>query len=179
MRRFAGVTPKIALGAAGWGMVALFMFGSAVIRLTQAQGDFSSAVLAMTWFSLGVLTLMSARRVIRANIERQRYSSAAEIAATLQMEGLPIGLSPEQVKSARAETARRLLSSPLSRCCSSCVTDLHTVLRDRIYDVPELMMVNTMIVCSECGNKRCPKATDHRLTCTRSNEPGQAGSRYA
>ena len=34
------------------------------------------------------------------------------------------------------------------------------------------------VVCKECGNKRCPKATDHRLTCTRSNERGQPGSAY-
>lgn len=33
-----------------------------------------------------------------------------------------------------------------------------------------------MIVCPECGNKRCPKASDHRLACTRSNAPGQPGS---
>lgn len=35
-----------------------------------------------------------------------------------------------------------------------------------------------MIVCKTCGNKRCPKATDHHLPCTGSNEPGQPGSRY-
>lgn len=35
-----------------------------------------------------------------------------------------------------------------------------------------------MIVCSECGNKRCPHGTDHRYTCTGSNEPNQSGSRY-
>lgn len=35
-----------------------------------------------------------------------------------------------------------------------------------------------MIVCPVCGNKRCPKASDHRLDCTRSNEPGQPGSVY-
>lgn len=34
------------------------------------------------------------------------------------------------------------------------------------------------IVCSTCGNKRCPHATDHRHACTGSNEPGQAGSCY-
>jgi Zn finger protein HypA/HybF involved in hydrogenase expression len=34
------------------------------------------------------------------------------------------------------------------------------------------------IVCPSCGNKRCPRATDHGLECTNSNEPGQAGSRY-
>ena len=35
-----------------------------------------------------------------------------------------------------------------------------------------------MIVCGTCGNKRCPHATDHRNTCTNSNEPGQKGSAY-
>jgi hypothetical protein len=35
-----------------------------------------------------------------------------------------------------------------------------------------------MIVCTECGNKRCPKASDHRLACTGSNESGQPGSVY-
>lgn len=35
-----------------------------------------------------------------------------------------------------------------------------------------------MILCPACGNKRCPRATDHRLACTNSNEPGQDGSIY-
>jgi DNA-directed RNA polymerase subunit RPC12/RpoP len=35
-----------------------------------------------------------------------------------------------------------------------------------------------MILCPDCGNKRCPKATNHELACTHSNEPGQKGSRY-
>lgn len=34
-------------------------------------------------------------------------------------------------------------------------------------------------VCPICGNKRCPKGTDHDRDCTGSNEPGQSGSRYA
>ena len=38
--------------------------------------------------------------------------------------------------------------------------------------------LNTFIVCPKCGNKRCPRATDHNFECTNSNEPGQAGSRY-
>lgn len=36
----------------------------------------------------------------------------------------------------------------------------------------------TFIVCPGCGNKRCPKSTNHELQCTNSNEPGQEGSRY-
>jgi hypothetical protein len=35
-----------------------------------------------------------------------------------------------------------------------------------------------MILCPTCGSKRCPRATDHRLACTNSNDPGQLGSRY-
>lgn len=35
-----------------------------------------------------------------------------------------------------------------------------------------------MALCPDCGNKRCPKANDHRNTCTGSNEPGQKGSAY-
>jgi hypothetical protein len=36
-----------------------------------------------------------------------------------------------------------------------------------------------MIICPICGNKRCPKATDHDLLCTNSNDAGQKGSIYA
>jgi DNA-directed RNA polymerase subunit RPC12/RpoP len=35
-----------------------------------------------------------------------------------------------------------------------------------------------MIVCPECGNKRCPKATNHENACTGSNEVGQKGSSW-
>ena len=35
-----------------------------------------------------------------------------------------------------------------------------------------------MILCPDCGNKRCPKASNHRYQCTESNEPNQRGSIY-
>jgi hypothetical protein len=35
-----------------------------------------------------------------------------------------------------------------------------------------------MRLCPECGNKRCPKATNHTNKCTNSNDPGQEGSIY-
>ncbi len=38
--------------------------------------------------------------------------------------------------------------------------------------------MSVMILCTKCGNKRCPKATDCSYDCTDSNEPGQPGSRY-
>ena len=34
------------------------------------------------------------------------------------------------------------------------------------------------IVCSKCGNKRCPHATNHIYECTNSNAPGQRGSSW-
>ncbi len=50
----------------------------------------------------------------------------------------------------------------------------------RAQESPHGMPWTSMIMslCTECGNKRCPKATDHSLACTGSNEPGQTGSRY-
>ena len=51
---------------------------------------------------------------------------------------------------------------------------------DGIYDPNTGLLIGTirMIVCPECGNKRCPKNSDHELKCTGSNEPGQPGSIY-
>lgn len=44
---------------------------------------------------------------------------------------------------------------------------------------PVTMTDMRMVLCPDCGNKRCPKATNHRHVCTGSNEPGQPGSVYA
>lgn len=35
-----------------------------------------------------------------------------------------------------------------------------------------------MVVCSICGNKRCPHAANHKNACTGSNELGQKGSSF-
>lgn len=43
---------------------------------------------------------------------------------------------------------------------------------------PVTMNDMRFVVCPDCGNKRCPKANDHRNACTGSNEPGQPGSAY-
>lgn len=42
----------------------------------------------------------------------------------------------------------------------------------------DLIPCRQMIVCPNCGNKRCPKSIDHDLPCSGSNEPGQTGSIY-
>jgi hypothetical protein len=59
--------------------------------------------------------------------------------------------------------------------CGRCRKCLEGKLDD--HGLPILM--TRFIVCPECGNKRCPKASDHNFACTGSNEPGQPGSVYA
>jgi DNA-directed RNA polymerase subunit RPC12/RpoP len=69
------------------------------------------------------------------------------------------------------ESCRSYLKADLKACwCFSCI------------DAPEMGLNNPtwtrMIVCPDCGNKRCPRATHHDHACTNSNEPGQHGSIY-
>lgn len=59
--------------------------------------------------------------------------------------------------------------------CGNCHACLEGV-NDPVTGFP--VKASRMILCPKCGNKRCPKATDHRLECTDSNEPGQPGSCY-
>ena len=46
------------------------------------------------------------------------------------------------------------------------------------YECNQDQRYTRMFLCPQCGNKRCPRATDHREACTDSNDPGQEGSRY-
>lgn len=56
-----------------------------------------------------------------------------------------------------------------TRCgCARCLTERKEEYR-----------LSMMVLCSICGNKRCPHANDHRHPCTNSNESGQPGSAYA
>jgi hypothetical protein len=63
--------------------------------------------------------------------------------------------------------------------CHACIAELGLTMGagDGFVDALPLS-AGKMIVCPDCGNKRCPKASDHRLACTASNEPGQPGSIY-
>lgn len=57
--------------------------------------------------------------------------------------------------------------------CENCHKCLRGVMENGL-----LVTSQRMIFCPECHNKRCPKASDHNLKCTNSNEPGQNGSIY-
>ena len=62
--------------------------------------------------------------------------------------------------------------------CFGCITcDAQD--REDFHRITGEMSWPGMIVCPDCGAKRCPKATHHDNACTGSNEPGQAGSVYA
>lgn len=53
-------------------------------------------------------------------------------------------------------------------CCRKCLEDVEE------HGLP--ILLQEMVVCVKCGNKRCPKAEDHSMACTNSNEPGQVGT---
>ena len=53
-------------------------------------------------------------------------------------------------------------------CCEVCC-------KKAIQSDARLMFRRQMILCPNCGNKRCPKAADHRNKCTGSNAVGQVG----
>lgn len=64
-------------------------------------------------------------------------------------------------------------------CCHACADEMTANLRKMKIEPPNRIFSSVaMILCSECGNKRCPKASNHTLECTHSNEPGQPGSIY-
>ena len=59
-------------------------------------------------------------------------------------------------------------------CCRRCEDAA-------LAQLPEIdrVLKRTFVVCTTCGNKRCPKATLHDNVCTGSNDSGQPGSDYA
>lgn len=65
--------------------------------------------------------------------------------------------------------------------CANCHHTFADELRQRsdANDLRWFSITQHMYLCPDCGNKRCPKATNHVLACTGSNTPGQAGSAYA
>lgn len=53
-------------------------------------------------------------------------------------------------------------------CCQACRSE-------EVKKYPPFFIGLGMLLCNECGNKRCPKAQDHRYLCNNSNEPNQTG----
>jgi hypothetical protein len=65
----------------------------------------------------------------------------------------------------------------LSNCnCRECLIERMNETPWKEHGLPDGLSI--MVVCSTCGFKRCPHATNHKFPCTNSNEPGQEGSIY-
>ena len=69
-----------------------------------------------------------------------------------------------------------ILRRELKCWCYNCLSQVYDEVDGE--KLPYPITSYTFIVCPKCGNKRCPRATDHNLECTESNESGQEGSRY-
>jgi hypothetical protein len=78
-------------------------------------------------------------------------------------------IAPHLIYDEAIAAIKEALAEPVpesSACCHACFKASGAILMTR------------MILCPTCGNKRCPRASDHRLECTDINEPGQTGSVY-
>ena len=80
---------------------------------------------------------------------------------TENMIGHGCGASVMVVSEVIKAWAAMLAAAPKPECCR-----------------PVAMTYMRFVVCPDCGNKRCPRANDHRNACTGSNELGQEGSAY-
>src|SRR3954463_1125386 len=90
--------------------------------------------------------------------------------AAMIREGLVLKGEPQTIDAVEWAAVELLTSG----CpCRACLRERDARIGGR--PVEQMMMV----VCRLCGYKRCPHATDHRNSCTNSNESGQPGSAYA
>jgi hypothetical protein len=78
---------------------------------------------------------------------------------------------PPNAVSGRAITAAAEEAFGCRVCCETCWEKEHKP------DTREYLC-RPMFLCPTCGNKRCPKSTNHDLDCSGSNDVGQAGSSW-
>ena len=141
--------------------------------------------------------LASARRRDRAVFQwdEDQRNAAADSWNACRAAMLHAGNSPAQSDGCPAQNSVAPAQSPIdhgyrSECeCSGCKATAR-ICADLSANSPanpgcwcltcRPVAINDMrfVVCPDCGNKRCPRANDHRNACTGSNEPGQEGSAY-
>lgn len=114
--------------------------------------------------------LRAAAMLHAGNSPAQNYASPAQNSVNPEQSPIDHGYRPECECSGCKATAR--ICAELSANSSAnpdcwCRTCRPVVLNDMRF-----------VVCPDCGNKRCPRANDHRNACTGSNEPGQEGSAF-
>jgi hypothetical protein len=108
----------------------------------------------------------------------QALDKKAENARELGLDYEPVcNKDPQGCWNVRCQLGKKCKNTPAQQEPVAC--ECHRCIDEKGLNVNGLPLSMTkMILCPECGNKRCPKASDHRLACTNSNEPGQPGSIY-
>jgi len=67
------------------------------------------------------------------------------------------------------------MESIIETNCGNC----HKCLESKTTEHGIPLSMTRMLLCPICGNKRCPRATDHSLECTGDNSVNQKGSIYS
>lgn len=105
---------------------------------------------------------LSSAREVMALIKQEHIGGEAQLIAKIQL----LFIEAMEYAAPQPFGNSGQLNSPVNPVCW-CRTCRPVVMADMRF-----------VVCPECGNKRCPKANDHRNVCSGSNEPGQDGSAY-
>ncbi len=137
---------------------------SCIVYACAAQKGF---VPAMFWKLIDPQTMKLRATALESGLT---YIDAATIAAATLglLTALPY-LITQLLDSSKdlPQAASRTNATQPSHCnCRACLRDQ----RDE-NGFPKLL--STFVVCSQCGNKRCPKAQNHQNLCTNSNAPNQ------
>ena len=95
------------------------------------------------------------------------------------MDGELFTIAEYEVIAEQGDGAQPLYKAPKAEEQEPVACECHRCIKEKdLRDGAFPLNSTKMILCPECGNKRCPKASDHRLACTGSNESGQVGSIY-
>lgn len=84
---------------------------------------------------------------------------------------------PDNIKITDLHYLKQLISEMTADCwCGRCEIERRSKVAEET-NSPHYVLTGFMIVCPECGNKRCPRASWHGYKCNHSNEPGQVGEK--
>lgn len=98
-----------------------------------------------------------------STIKALRAALAAALAQPVPQQAAMTTTKCPEITRAAAEIGKQM--SELSKCwCTKCR--------------PITLEDMRFVVCPDCGNKRCPRAHNHTLACTKSNDVGQPGSSW-
>lgn len=138
---------------------------AACVHLRATGGIVLARTIRCTAFDSELSDAPSALAVVRANA-----LILAEQGKCPAFDPLAKPNQPDSYVSLDLLDSRR--AADLAGCpCTTCITRYQTEHQGH-------SLINHMVLCPKCGNKRCPHANNHTNACTGSNEPGQPGSNY-